>query len=684
MWCNIRTYTCSMYAYIIIKILKIIFDSWHLAYDLDTVYWLRPSHGYAYFAAAGFCGLRISTAGVRAVDGKRSGPAERVQTEGSVARSYPGQQHAQGLLWSHCMLLGWWDATDVAQAHRTRAGVQIRPHTLLLCQCEHVGWRLLEKQLLPDAEGGEEVAWKPLPAPMRATWADVAEYLQFHGVQSFPICAETLSDVLWPKASGPSGSLQPVTWSGCGCLWHSRAGWWPRQGQGGKFIEPSVTVLYFSCFFICFASFVGVATHTGVWNSLLEYLFQIFGSLSCWKSILDLLNLSWMDSESVPTCILYRCCTMQGQRDDAAPARSSKVVEVIERVRASSAFIEDPDNITVTDDHVPEGDQEVARATLQVVGDENGEEYQANVTFMPTEEKTTLSGALASHENLQAALPDLWRLLWYLRSAKNCGSDQKILPDPMLTRQRVKEKKSKWHNVAMRQISLLDAASKQPAARQSRHQAWLQQMEAQRNKSFESLPSNLTIDTSDLAAVKLGTAWVPGLVMSIWRNFRGASGGGQLVAQELARGSLHCLRVVRNLQATVLCFYMFFVFCVSFPGMDTHTGVWNSLLEYLFQIFGSLKCWKSILDLLNLSCWIATVFSRVCFACAFQGLDPRVQDDGATVRHASATSECHIVDYEAVGLKLEGKMISGVDGMVIELDQACGEHSKFRLQAVLQ
>ena len=225
------------------------------------------------------------------------------------------------------------------------------------------------------------------------------------------------------------------------------------------------------------------------------------------------------------------------------------VVEVIERTRASNAFIENPEGVSVKECCLQEHEAEVAQATLEVTEQDAGSSPHEVKNLMPREERTTLSAALEGHQNLDSALPDLFRLLYFLRSAPGEGADEDILPNPMMTRTRVKTQKTKWQNVASHMIALLDADSKQPAIRQSRQQAWAQQVEAKRQDEFSTLPSNLTIDMGDLIAAKVDGKWIPCMVLSIWRNFKGGSGGGQLVARELARGSLLALRAVCLLAA---------------------------------------------------------------------------------------------------------------------------------------
>ena len=198
------------------------------------------------------------------------------------------------------------------------------------------------------------------------------------------------------------------------------------------------------------------------------------------------------------------------------------------------------------DDFIPAKSKELAQATMEIIdGDAEDvtDQKQNHDGFLPRDGRVTLGAALDGHENLESVVPDLWRLLFFLRSSKE-GADHDILPDPMKTRQRVSKKPAKWHNLIMHQISLMDSENKQPAVRQGRQEAWLTHLEGKREKECPSLPSNRALERADLVAAKVGAKWLPTLVLSMWRNYKGGAGGGQLVSRSLARGSLLCARVV--------------------------------------------------------------------------------------------------------------------------------------------
>eukprot|EP00435_Cladocopium_sp_Y103_P008560 s487_g2.t1 len=228
-------------------------------------------------------------------------------------------------------------------------------------------------------------------------------------------------------------------------------------------------------------------------------------------------------------------------QQEEVPAQD--VSKVFERIRASHAFQVDPEAVKVkaSEGKKPE-DPKIADATDEVIGHPPSASEHQHASFRLTTEKRTLSEALAGHENLESALPDLWRLLWFLRSGEE-GSDVEVLPKPMLSRQRVLQKPQKWQNLVQHQISLLDVDSKAPAVRQGRQQAWMKHMEKTREDHCPALPPNISVDRGDVLAVRLGKEWCPGLVLSIWRNFKQGPGSAQLCPRSLSRGSLAAVRV---------------------------------------------------------------------------------------------------------------------------------------------
>jgi len=195
------------------------------------------------------------------------------------------------------------------------------------------------------------------------------------------------------------------------------------------------------------------------------------------------------------------------------------------------------------------GNPEIVKA-IQEVTDEKDVSTDGDAAhetkWMPRDGKTTLSQALAGHENLESCKGDLWRLLYFLRHSPKAGADQPVLPKPMLTRQRVQAQSTKWQNIVMHNLSLLDAASKEPAMRLGRQAAWIEKMEKARKQHVPSLPDNLQIDAGDVVAVKIAKEWQPGLILSVWRNKKGKSGGGQLVSKAIPRGSMTFVRAVRS------------------------------------------------------------------------------------------------------------------------------------------
>ena len=211
----------------------------------------------------------------------------------------------------------------------------------------------------------------------------------------------------------------------------------------------------------------------------------------------------------------------------------------------------EPDLTFLDKEPVEKGVPEIVEAIKAVTEDYKDGDPSAEplAKWLPRQDRNTLSSALAGHENLEACKPDLWRLLFFLRHSPKDGSDQKILPKPMLTRQRVQTSSRKWHNLVMHQLSLLDAQSKEPAMRLGRQAAWCEKIEKTRKEHAPTLPDNLQIDAGDIIAVKFAKTWQPGLILGVWRSMKSKSGGRQLVSKEIPRGSMCSVRVVSILHA---------------------------------------------------------------------------------------------------------------------------------------
>lgn len=211
------------------------------------------------------------------------------------------------------------------------------------------------------------------------------------------------------------------------------------------------------------------------------------------------------------------------------------------------------------EDCEPNADPEIVKATKEVTEDEKQDEGAGDPwhhRFMPRQNRCTLSEALAGHESLEAATDDLWRLLFFLRSSPG-ACDVDILPKPMLSRQKVQLSGSKWHNLLLHRMSLMDAQTKEPAVRAARQTAWMQSVEKTRQRHAPMLPENLEIAQGDVVAVRLSNQWEAGLVLSVWRNMKNKSGGGQLCSQQLPRGSMSAIRVVRCFDYLVFSFASF-------------------------------------------------------------------------------------------------------------------------------
>ena len=145
--------------------------------------------------------------------------------------------------------------------------------------------------------------------------------------------------------------------------------------------------------------------------------------------------------------------------------------KVFTRIKESHELQANPDAVNLQSETSKLDDPKMVEGTNEVVNESIAEGEKESAAFKVACDKVTLSSALSGHENLDAAIPDLWRLLYFLRSSKH-GCDVGILPKPMVSRQRVIQKPRKWQNLVSHQVSLLDAASKEPAVRQGRQQAW--------------------------------------------------------------------------------------------------------------------------------------------------------------------------------------------------------------------
>lgn len=165
-------------------------------------------------------------------------------------------------------------------------------------------------------------------------------------------------------------------------------------------------------------------------------------------------------------------------------------------------------------------------------------------TRIPKVKRKTLAQIMEKHENLDAALSDLWKLLFFLRSGAE-GCDVALVPHPFATRLATQKKEQRWHDKLLQQIKQMDEQLKQPAVRQSRQTAWMTHTEQQRKKHAPALPASLDIDRADIICGKINQKWEPCQVVSVWRNFQARSGNAQLVARSLPRGSLSAVRAVR-------------------------------------------------------------------------------------------------------------------------------------------
>lgn len=230
----------------------------------------------------------------------------------------------------------------------------------------------------------------------------------------------------------------------------------------------------------------------------------------------------------------------------------NQVERLLGRIRASNAFtsnlgagecIEECGNVK---EEKEEKEQAEEKDLANEVIDKNPrtkEDRKLDKLLMPRGDRFVLSCALKGHENLESFLPDMLRLCYLLRHGE-LGADHDILPKPHHARDKVKSDIKKWQNRAMHEMSLMDAADKVPNHRVSRESAWIKACEAHREKHAPTLPPSLRTDRGQTVAYMSKCGWQLGFILSVWRHYSGKSGGAQLVAGEISRGSVHSVRVV--------------------------------------------------------------------------------------------------------------------------------------------
>ena len=222
---------------------------------------------------------------------------------------------------------------------------------------------------------------------------------------------------------------------------------------------------------------------------------------------------------------------------------------VFEQIRAGQQFLqkvgtqEGCEQLEKEMKDEPGADPELAEATREVTEGKLVESCRQEIRI-PKVKRKTLAQVMEKHENLDSALSDLWKLLFFLRSSAE-GCDVQVVPHPFATRLATQKKEQRWHDKLLQQIAQMDEQSKQPAARQSRQTAWMTHTEHQRKKHAPALPRSLEIDRGDIICGKINEKWEPCQVVSVWRCYQARSGNSQLVARALPRGSLSAVRVVR-------------------------------------------------------------------------------------------------------------------------------------------
>ena len=120
----------------------------------------------------------------------------------------------------------------------------------------------------------------------------------------------------------------------------------------------------------------------------------------------------------------------------------------------------------------------------------SGRYGRAKALCQPGGGKTTLTGALRGHATFEEAVPDLFRLLVWLRCAPQ-GSDHRLIQDHFWSRQR------KWHKLLQHEIALQDQGE-MSHQRRTRQTAWIQAAEDQHKQCGQGLPLSMTIAPNDI------------------------------------------------------------------------------------------------------------------------------------------------------------------------------------------
>ena len=236
-------------------------------------------------------------------------------------------------------------------------------------------------------------------------------------------------------------------------------------------------------------------------------------------------------------CLCVRCLFFGGGgcwASQLLPAgqnheKVEECADIFERIRASHAFCTKAEKENESDQEnaaelLEDGRDPHMEELLQDHDDPDADPKKWWEPYMPREGRYTLEGALRSHESFEAAKEDVWRLLFFLRSAPG-GADNDIVAKPLSCRQKVLHQPDKWHNALMHSIALMDSQDKQPAARLGRQQAWMQHTEKQRAEHCPTLPKSLEVSMGDLIIAKVGGTWQAAFVLSVYRNYKSRSGG---------------------------------------------------------------------------------------------------------------------------------------------------------------
>ena len=143
-----------------------------------------------------------------------------------------------------------------------------------------------------------------------------------------------------------------------------------------------------------------------------------------------------------------------------------------------------------------------------------GNDYaRAKANCWPRDDRTTFCRAMAGHLSFASAMPDLWRLLVFLRCGPG-GCDALFIKDHFGCHSAALGKSMRWHDKVRHLISLQQETA---ATRQSRQTAWQQVHDEQHKRHGMSLPKAASVQTSDCILVESEGCWQPMLALTCYR-----------------------------------------------------------------------------------------------------------------------------------------------------------------------